>query len=187
MQQSCNIFFQSRVKNGTVVFMLLLKNPSTWNQTLNVFFTKRFNVSFLIWEVVWSKSTDVKAVVPVVPVPEETGLLPQCPLHVLLPCEATSMKWHIRQLFVYKCENYSPFHRLTQRSWFGWSRSMCLRIRTGRRSCRGWSASSTCTTSAWPTSPRPRCYRGWAVEWTSSASAPTPTTRRRPSLASQSE
>lgn len=77
--------------------------------------------------------------------------------------------------------------RLTRRSWFAWSRSMCRRIQAGRRSCRGSSTSCTCTTGAWQTSPRRRCCRGWAAAWTSTGSALTLTTRRKPSWASPSE
>lgn len=109
-------------------------------------------------------------------------LISFCP-HVWLPA------WH-NTFSCCLCVNMrmNPlFRRLTQRSWFDWSRSTCLHIRTGRRSCRSWSASCMCTMSVWRTLPRPKCYRGSAVEWTSSASAPTPTTRRRPSLASQSK
>lgn len=79
------------------------------------------------------------------------------------------------------------FPRLTRRSWFAWSHSTWRRTRAGRRSCRRWSTSCTCTTSVWQTSPRRRCCRGWAAAWTSTGSARTRTTRRRPSWASPSK
>lgn len=79
------------------------------------------------------------------------------------------------------------FHRLTQRNWIAWSRSMFLHIQTGQRSFRSWSTSCMYTMNVWETLPRPRCYKAWAAVWTSSASAPMLITRKRPSWVSQSK